>query len=116
MPAGGGTPISAGVLKAIEIARHSRLQGLTQTMLVLFTDGRANVSLDNERSIDDELKQLGALLREEGIASVIVDTRAKFLSTGEGLALARALGSRYVYLPRASADSVYNAVRDSAIH
>lgn len=110
MPAGGGTPISAGVLKAIELARVSRHQGLSQAILVLFTDGRANVRLRHGSAIEDELKQLGALLRAEGIASVIVDTKAKFLSKGEGRALAEMLGSRYLFLPRLDATSVHDAI------
>jgi magnesium chelatase subunit D len=114
MPAGGGTPLAAGVLKAMELARHARLQGLSQTMLVLFTDGRANVRLRPGRAIEDELKQLGALLRAERIASVIVDTKAKFLSNGEGRALAEMLGSRYVYLAQASGKTVYGVVREAA--
>ena len=115
MPAGGGTPISAGVLTAIELARRSRLQGMSQAMLVLFTDGRANVGLGHGRAIDDELKQLGALLGAEGIASVIVDTKARFLSNGEGRALAGQLGARYVYLATASSETTYRVVHDAAI-
>jgi magnesium chelatase subunit D len=110
IPAGGGTPISAGILKAIEVARLSRLQGLSQAMLVLFTDGRANVRLSHRRPIEDELRQLGALLRAEGIATVIVDTKAKFLSKGEGRMLAEMLGSRYLFLPRLDATSVHDAI------
>jgi magnesium chelatase subunit D len=110
LPIGGGTPISAGVLKAIELARHSHLQGMSRAMLVLFTDGRANVGLGNRRAIEDELTQLGGLLRAEGIASVVVDTKAKFLSNGEGRALAEMLGSRYLFLPRLNATSVHDAI------
>lgn len=114
MPAGGGTPISAGVLKAIEIARHSRLQGLTQAILVLFTDGRANVRLSKERSMEDELKQLGALLRAEGISSVVVDTKARFLSNSEGRAISTLLEARYLSLAQSSGETAYRVVRDAA--
>ncbi|HSB08124.1 MAG TPA: magnesium chelatase ATPase subunit D [Blastocatellia bacterium] len=106
LPAGGGTPISAGVLKATELARMARLRGLSQAMLVLFTDGRANIGLTEgptNRSaavIEDELRQLGRLLHSEEIASVVVDTKSRFVSSGEGRALAQMLGSRYLYLPR----------------
>jgi magnesium chelatase subunit D len=110
LPAGGGTPISAGVIKAIELARLSRLKGMSQAMLVLFTDGRANVRWREGRTIDHELKQLGGLLETEGIGSVVVDTKTKFVSSGEGYALARMLGARYLYLPRANANEVYEAV------
>jgi magnesium chelatase subunit D len=110
MPAGGGTPISAGVLKAVELARLSRLHGLQESVLILFTDGRANVRLDQERGIDDELRRIGALLREEDLASVIVDTKAKFLSSGEGSELAQLLGSRYLYLPRADSRALLSTI------
>jgi len=114
MPTGGGTPISAGVLSAIELARLSRLQGMSQAMLVLFSDGRANVRLRQGLAIEEELKQLGALLRAEGIATVVVDTKAKFLSNEEGCALAEMLGSRYLFLPRPDAMSVYEAIASIA--
>lgn len=114
MPAGGGTPVAAGVLKAIEIARHARLQGLSQAVLVLFTDGRANVRLRNAGAIEDELKQLGALLLTEGISTVVVDTKARFLSNSEGRALGRQLGARYLCLAQSSNETTHRVVRDAA--
>ena len=112
LPAGGGTPLSAGLVKTIETARRARLRGMTRVMLVLFTDGRANVPLGSKSrsAIGDELTHLGAWLRAEEIRSVVVDTKSKFVSHGEAEALARALGSHYVYLPRADAGAVYNAI------
>jgi len=120
LPAGGGTPLSAGVVKAIELARLARLRGTSEAMLVLFTDGRANVGLGDGRAsrtkstIGEELGQLGALLGSERISSVVVDTKSKFVSSGEGEALARMLGARYFYLPRCGAEAVYNAITSIA--
>lgn len=113
LPAGGGTPLSAGVVKAIELARLAQLRGLSQAMLVLFTDGRANVGLDNGRAgstISDELRQLGSLLASNEIKSLVVDTKSRFVSSGEGQALARVLGARYFYLPRSDAAAVCNVI------
>ncbi|HSO74309.1 MAG TPA: VWA domain-containing protein, partial [Blastocatellia bacterium] len=45
MPTGGGTPVSAGLVKALDLARGARLQKVSQTLVLLFTDGRANVEL-----------------------------------------------------------------------
>ena len=119
MPAGGGTPLAAGVMKAIELSRLARLRGTSQTMLVLFTDGRANVclrgGLANAATIDEELLSLGALVGAEEILAVVVDTKSKFVSRGEGEALARKLGARYVYLPRADAGAVYDAISSIAV-
>lgn len=120
LPAGGGTPLSAGVLKAIDLARSARVRGTAQAMLVLFTDGRANVPLRGDPTparalaIEDELKRLGALLGSEEITSVVVDTKSRFVSNGEGDALARMLGARYVYLPRSDAAMVHRAIVSAA--
>jgi magnesium chelatase subunit D len=117
MPAGGATPIAKGVLLSIEVARMAQSRDRQQTLLLLFTDGRANVGASGERrrsDIEEELRQLGAMLQREGIASVVVDTRSKFVSSGEGESLAEALGGRYVYLPRADSNSIYAAVGAAA--
>ena len=116
LPAGGGTPLSAGIVKTIELARLARLRGTSRAMLVLFTDGRANVGLGEGRAsrtastILDELRRLGALLGSEEISTVVVDTKSRFVSSGDGEALARILGARYFYLPRADAGAVYDAI------
>ena len=120
LPAGGGTPLSAGVVKAIELARLAQLRGTSRAMLVLFTDGRANVGLGEGRTsrtaatIVEELTRLGALLGSEEISTVVVDTKSRFVSSGEGDALARMLGARYCYLPRADAGAVYDAIASAA--
>jgi len=115
LPAGGGTPLSAGLVKAIEVSHLARLTGLTQTMLVLFTDGRANVALTRagERAsltVNDELKTLGRLLYAEDISTVVVDTKSRFVSRGDGNSLAEMLGAKYFYLPRPEAGAVYDAI------
>ena len=120
LPAGGGTPLSAGVVKAIELARFARMKGAQRAMLVLFTDGRANVPLRGDRTpppasaIEDELRRLGALLGSEEITSIVVDTKSRFVSNGEGETLARMLGARYVYLPRSDVATVHRTIVSAA--
>jgi len=114
LPAGGGTPISAGVIKAIELARLARLQGMPRAMLVLFTDGRANVTLNGSRTSTDELEHLGRLLKAEGITPVVIDTKSRFVSSGEGQSLSDMLGARYFLLPRVEAQGVYDMVTRAA--
>jgi magnesium chelatase subunit I len=104
---GGPTPLAAGISSALDIARRTREQGLSRVVLLLFTDGHANVSLRGEvaragvaraQVIWGELEQLGAELQRAGIASIVVDTRNRFTSDGEGQRLADKLGGRHVYL------------------
>lgn len=123
LPAGGGTPLASGLLAALELARLSRSKERENAMLVLFTDGRANVGLHTDNiigrdarmaAIEEELKQIGAAMWAEGISSVVIDTMSRFLSGGEGRSLAEWLGGRYIYLPRANADSIYDVVASTA--
>ena len=114
LPAGGGTPISAGVIKAIELARLARIQGMPRAMLVLFTDGRANVTLSGSRAPTDELEHLGRLLKSESITTVVIDTKSRFVGSGEGQALSAMLGARYFLLPRSEVGGVYEVVSKAA--
>ena len=114
LPAGGGTPISAGVIKAIELARLARIQGMPRAMLVLFTDGRANVSSSESRTPREELDQLGRLLKSDGITTVVIDTKSRFVGSGEGQTLSAMLGARYFSLPRSEVGSVYEVISKAA--
>lgn len=115
IPTGGATPIAAGLIKALELARLARLQGLRRSVVLLMTDGRANVGFisDKERrssNLDDELRDIGLLLRLEGLELLVVDTKPKFLSRGEGSTLANTLGARYLYLPKSDSRTFDEAV------
>jgi magnesium chelatase subunit D len=105
---GGPTPLAAGISRALDIATRARQQqGASRIMLLLFTDGHANVTLGGEsaragtsraRAIWRELEQLGAEAQRAGIASIVVDTHNRFTGGGEGQMLADKLGGRHLYL------------------
>ena len=119
IPAGGGTPLAAGLAKSIEVARSAKLRGMPQSMIVLFTDGRANVLFSNRTGSDaptiaDELRQLGMVLHKEEIITVLVDTKPKHLGGGEGKAIAELLGARYLSLLRSDPKTIYDAITSAA--
>ena len=120
IPAGGGTPLAAGLAKALEVARSARLRGMPRAMIVLFTDGRANVQFSDRRTgpnagtIADELRQLGIVLHREEIKIVVVDTKAKFVGGEEGKAIAELIGASHCSLTGSDARSVYDAITSAA--
>ncbi|HYV02950.1 MAG TPA: VWA domain-containing protein, partial [Blastocatellia bacterium] len=121
MPTGGGTPIGAGLLKALGLARLARLQGIRRAVILLMTDGRGNVAARARGSgpihpwdAVDELAEIGAVLAGERIESVVIDTRSSFVSSGEADRLAKRIGARYLYLPRRDIDTMNAAVADVA--
>ena len=116
LPVGGATPLAAGLLRALEVARRAAAQGACRLHLVLFTDGRANVPLTVEGSGEGaereaggggrrgrmrrEIAALGASLLKAGVASLVVDTQSRFTAGDEGPFLSDALGGRFVRLPQ----------------
>jgi magnesium chelatase ATPase subunit I len=102
---GGGTPLSAGLACALELARRDSASGAGEIVLLLFTDGRANVPLksiairdrlERWQIIQDELGSFGTQLRKAGVTTAIVETQNGFVSAGEARSLAKHLGVRYV--------------------
>jgi magnesium chelatase subunit D len=121
MPAGGATPLAAGLERALEVVRVARLQGMERAVILLMTDGRANIGLcghrregANRAAVQHELREIGAVLKTAGVQSVVIDTRLSFVSAGDARGLADDLGARYFYLPRADAATFYAAVSEIA--
>ena len=104
---GGGTPLSAGLAAALNLAR-SALARDSEVRVVLFTDGRANVAanfsatndrVNRESAIAKELEVLRSAFAKAGIKLTVVDTQHRFVSNREALDLAERLGAFYTPLP-----------------
>jgi magnesium chelatase subunit D len=115
LPGGGGTPIASGLEAALALADRVRRHGETP-LLVLMTDGRANVARDGgpgrARALEDALGA-GRRVREAGIAALAIDTAPPNRRDAEAPTrrLAEAMRARYLKLPNADAAGVSNAVR-----
>jgi magnesium chelatase subunit D len=116
---GGTTPIAAALMQALRLAKSARSREISQTMLVMFTDGRANVGVgvakdlprdEREKAITRELRELGAALLSAGIAALVIDTKPKFVNAGDALELAETIGAKYLYLPRADDKTIYQTL------
>jgi magnesium chelatase subunit D len=101
---GGGTPLSAGLACALQLAKRvGPMAG--EMVLLLFTDGGANVPLQTSeigdravrrRLIEDEVKRLGGEMRKVGVEPIVVNTQNAFTPNGDAQALADNLGARYL--------------------
>ena len=120
MPAGGPTPVAAGLVAALEVAAAARRKRSTRSMLIVFTDGRANVPLkglpdgdqiSRQTAIVDELKQIGHLIANDKIPVAVIDTAPDYLRDGKAMALAQWIGARYLHLPKADSATVSDAIR-----
>jgi magnesium chelatase subunit D len=114
LPGGGGTPLATGIDVAVELAASLARRGDTP-VLVLLTDGRANVARDGSGGRD--VAQADALaaaraVRLAGFAALLIDTSPRPEPQAERIAAE--MGARYLPLPHADAQAVSRAARAAA--
>lgn len=110
LPGGGPTPLAAGLDAAAAIAAESARRGRTP-LLVLLTDGRANVARDGTQgrpAAEEDALAAAAPIRVAGIPAVLVDTAPRPHPYAKRLA--EAMGARYLPLPAADAVRLSGAV------
>jgi magnesium chelatase subunit D len=96
MPAGGRTPLAAGLAEARATLHRERLRDpLRRPLLVVVTDGRHTAGGDPEAA--------AAVLRNDGVAAVVVDCESGPVRLGLAAGLAQALGAGYLNLNSLSA-------------
>ncbi|MFO1323581.1 MAG: magnesium chelatase subunit D [Burkholderiales bacterium] len=111
LPGGGGTPLAAGIVAACDLARAASRRGETAIVVVL-TDGRANVARDGNGGRAQafaEALHAARAAAADAIASVLVDTSPH--PAKEAREVADAMGARYVALPHAGAAQIAAAVQ-----
>jgi magnesium chelatase subunit D len=109
LPTGGGTPLASALLLACDVAEAAKLRGIMQTVLILLTDGRGNVSHVQNADLKTEIQQLGRYVQSVGLRVMVVDTQRSYLSRGEARQLAEYVGGTYIYLPNASGENIAQA-------
>jgi magnesium chelatase subunit D len=103
---GGRTPLAAGLLRSARVLAVERLRDPDRRpLLVVLTDGRAT-----HGGMDAALAA-AALLRRDGVASIVVDCESGPVRLGLPDQLAVALGGGCLRLTELSADAVVGVVR-----
>ena len=118
LPCGGGSPLAHGLSLAVRFGTQARQGGdVGRIMVVLLTDGRANVSLaksnddpdalaedapkPTQEQLKEEVLDMAKRLNAEGLQLLVIDTENKFVSTGFAEEIATAASGSYYYLPNA---------------
>ena len=111
LPGGGGTPLATAIDTAASVAEGLRRRGQSP-VVVLLTDGRANVARDGsgwrERA-QSEATQAARQLAALQVPLLFIDTSPK--PQEAAAQLAGAMRARYIPLPQAGAAAVSLAVR-----
>lgn len=118
LPGGGGTPIASGLEAALALAESVRRHGQSP-LIVLMTDGRANIGRDGQpgraKAFDDAIS-VSRQIHAGGFAALAIDTAPALQRAADAptAKLGQAMNARYVKLPYADAAQVSRAVRAAA--
>ena len=114
LPGGGGTPLAAGIEAGLALADGVKRRGGTP-LLVLLTDGRANVARDGSGGrvkAGEEALTCARLVLAAGVAALLVDISPH--PQPQARELAQAMGGIYLPLPHADAGRLSAAVKATA--
>ncbi|RAI57678.1 magnesium chelatase subunit D [Roseicella frigidaeris] len=117
LPGGGGTPLALGLEAARALAATERRQGRTP-LLVLLTDGRANISREGRAAgraqAEADALAAGRALRREGCAGAVLLVDMAPRPQAFARDLAEALGAPHLPLPAADPALLSAAVQRTA--
>ena len=108
---GGGTPLACGLDAALGLALTLRRRGDTP-LLVLLTDGRANVARDGSPGrarAGTDATEAARAIRDSGMSALLLDISVQ--PHPQARALADDMGATYLPLPHADAGRVSETVR-----
>jgi magnesium chelatase subunit D len=126
LPTGGRTPLAHALQLAGEVLTRETGQWRAEPLLIVLSDGRANVGLDGQHAgaaagdgpPHDPWQQSLAcaqVLAKKGFAALVLDTEVGFVRMGRAQELAAALGAQCLTLDEFSADSLTLTIR-SRLH
>lgn len=111
IPVGGKTPLSAGLILALEILERERLSHPeVLPLMILLTDGAGNVSM-GDFPPQEEAMLVADKLHEHEIRSVVINMEHAAFDQGLARTLADRLGAPCYTLQQLKAEHLYRTVR-----
>lgn len=109
---GGRTPLPHALQLAYEIMQKRAQQSTNVIpLLVILSDGKANVALNAGGDAWRDTLKLAAQLAASGTAALVLDTEDGFLRLGRAAQLAEALGAECLTLEQLTADNLALTIR-----
>jgi magnesium chelatase subunit D len=111
MPTGGKTPLARGMLTGFELLHRARQQDPEVIpLMVLITDGQANVAIGNVAP-QIEAYQIAAAIAEQDMRAVVIDTEHPHFDRGLTRQLAQYLQGHYYHLDELRGEGLVQMVR-----
>ena len=113
---GGKTPLSAGLSRGLQLLQgEMRKDAETKLMMVLVSDGRANVGMGGK--IKEELMEISERTKQLGVHTIVIDTEvvdSSFMEMWLGYCreIAEMTGGKYYPISGLSSEALYSIVDD----
>lgn len=104
LPTGGRTPLPHALQLSLQLLQQAADDA--PPLLVLLSDGKANVPLSTGGDAWQETLTLAAEIAAAGIAALVLDTETGYVRLGRAARLAQALGAECLTLEALSADNL----------
>jgi len=109
LPTGGRTPLPHALQLALQTLEQSN--GTAPPLLVLLSDGKGNVALENGGDPWRETLALAEQLAARGTPALVLDTEAGYVRLSRAAQLAQALGAECMTLEELTADNLALTIR-----
>ncbi|WP_050478084.1 putative cobaltochelatase [Herbaspirillum rhizosphaerae] len=109
LPTGGRTPLPHALQLALQTLEQSN--GIAPPLLVLLSDGKGNVALENGGDPWRETLALAEQLAARGTPALVLDTETGYVRLGRAAQLAQALGAECMTLEELTADNLALTIR-----
>ena len=111
LPTGGRTPLPHALQLALETLEKADANAGAPPLLVLLSDGKANVALRDDGDPWQEALALAEMLAARAVPALVLDTETGYLRLGRARHLAQALGAECLSLEELSAESLTLTIR-----
>jgi len=113
LPTGGRTPLAHGLKLCLETIKEHRWRDKHAIpLLVLVSDGRANVGLNGGNPVE-EAKRMAQEIKAANIRSIAIDTEQSFVTFRLVRQICTELGGTYLRLEELKSAPIASAVRES---
>ncbi len=126
LPCGGGSPLAHGLALALRLGENARRsRDVGEVVIVLITDGKANVPLSRSLgrresaaaggaapAVKEELLPIAAAIGALKMRLLVIDTENRHLSSGLARQLAERAGGSHYPLPGATSRSIATLTRE----
>ena len=112
LPTGGKTPLSEALIRVNDyMTSYARCHIGERCYIILVTDGRANVPLQEGADANEEVQKLGEDMSIPHVKWIVVDASSGFIQFDNAQRLAEKMGARYFKLEDLDADRFAEGVK-----